>query len=117
MRTSPAEAHNALIRMPAEMKRDDGAAVKTQERQQDKHRCPGICSPSNTQGSTRGPTHAPIKQRVSEQAAHELQTEFIHRVSGVRDRAVPILNQIHETHRAECYLSLSEYCIQLICDI
>lgn len=48
LRTSPAEARNALIRMPAEMKRD-GAGVKTLEEQQDKYRCPGICSPSNTQ--------------------------------------------------------------------
>ena len=49
LRTSPAEARNALIRMPAEMKRDGAAGVKTQEEQQDKHRCPRICSPSNTQ--------------------------------------------------------------------
>lgn len=31
--------------------------------------------------------------------------------------AEPILTLIHETHQVECYLSLSEYCIQLICDI
>lgn len=118
LRTSPAEARNALIRMPAEMKRD-GASVKTLEELQDKYRCPGICSPSNTQANR----HMRGNKAQSEwtvpctQAPHRIYTASFTVRSGVSGCAGPILNRIHETHQAECYLPLSEYCIQLICDI
>lgn len=36
---------------------------------------------------------------------------------GVRDWAVSIPSWIHETHQAQRYLLLSEYCMRLICDI
>lgn len=116
LRTSPAEARNALIRMPAEMKRD-GAGLKTQEEQRDKHRCPGIWSPSNTQGDQHMYTNKAQEwmNRLHMSLRQNFYTFTVR--SGVRDWAVPILNRIHETHQAECYLSLSEYCIQLICDI
>lgn len=52
LRTSPAEARNALIRMPAEMKRN-GCRRETLKKRRDKCRCRGICSLSNTHEDAR----------------------------------------------------------------
>lgn len=97
LRTSPAEAHNALIRMPAEMKRD-GADVKMREEQEDKHRCPGICSPSKTQVDTCTNKAEWMNRQ------HRLGTEFILRVS--QSDLVSETERIHESRRA---LSLAKW--------
>lgn len=115
LRTSPAEARNTLIRMPAEMKRD-GPGVETRAAGQ-------VQMPRNLLSLkyTSRPTHATNKAQ-SERAGRARAADTIYTAGftvrcGVRERAVSILKQIHETHQAVCYLLLSEYCIQLICDI
>lgn len=120
LRTSPAEAHNALIRMPAEMKRN-GAAVKAQGEAAEQAQMPrnllslkytGEYKATNTQANK-----AESKRTSSPQAPVRIYTAGFTVRSGVRDRAGPILKRIHETHQTNRYLPLSEYCIQLICDI
>lgn len=79
LRTSPAEAHNALIRMPAEMKRD-GAGVKNVRGAAGQAQMPwNLLSLKYTREYKR--TNTCTNKAASEQAAHELQTEFILPVS------------------------------------
>lgn len=73
-RTSPAEARNALIRMPAEMKRD-GTGVKRQKEKQDQYRCPGICSPSEGH-EDQHMNKAQREQAGCAPASHILHTKF-----------------------------------------
>lgn len=116
LRTSPGEAHNALIRMPAEMKRN-GAAVEAAGQAQMPWnllslKYTGEYKTTNTQANK-----AQSERTSSPRAPVRIYTASFTAGSGVRDRAGPILNRIHETHQVERYLPLSEYCIQLICDI